>query len=73
VEPVTVTIGEALEQLRAHWGEVHVSVRSGVATVSDTSSAKRAWSGSRSGAPRVYEQPSLAAALTVAINGEGLG
>jgi hypothetical protein len=48
VEPVTaMTVAEALTKLHACWGEIHLDVsRSGVATVANLSSAKRAWSGS---------------------------
>lgn len=69
-----MTVGEALEALRACWGEIHLDVgRSGAAAVSNVSSAKRAWSGSQSAAPKVYEAQTLAMALTSALHGEGLG
>jgi hypothetical protein len=69
-----MTIGDAIQALLIHWGQIHIDAsRDGTATVSDTSSAKRQWSGGQHGTPRVFEAESLAAALTVAIHAEGLG
>ena len=70
---IAMTIGEALEALRAHWGAVFIDYRPGVSVVSDTSSARRVSSLPGARPPRVFEAATLQAALTVALNAEGLG
>jgi hypothetical protein len=67
-----MTIGEAISVLQDRWGEIHVSVRSGVATVANISPLKRQSSDPRHGPIRVHERASLAEALAVALHAEGL-
>lgn len=67
-----MTIGEAIQKLQTHWRQVHIDVgESGVAQVSNLSTASRQMS-MRGRPAKIYEQKTLEAALTSAIDGEGL-
>jgi hypothetical protein len=69
-----MTIDHALEKLREHWhGHLYVDEQPSVVTVSNRSRAARETAPPPGvPMPRVYEAPSLAIALTMAIHAEGL-